>query len=100
MTASRIASVTGDRYVGANLEQTLEDLERQDIHCQRGNQYEKDERLKALTDGTLNDVRFFICFTESSSLVGVSRNMTYIVAQYGKVLRIRGNDRANSYLWQ
>jgi len=99
-TSARISAITGDRYVSQDLEAVLADIERQDIHCVRSTREETDERLKALTDGTLQEVRFYHCCTESDSLAGVSRRMTFLVAQYGKVLRVHGNVDASSYVWE
>ncbi|MGB3211081.1 MAG: hypothetical protein WBB19_10285 [Desulforhopalus sp.] len=96
----KIANVTGDRYVGRDLAATLSELDQKGIYCSRSSREESDERLKALTDGSLDEVRFYQCITESDSIVGVSRNVTYMVAQHGKVLRINGNVPASSYIWQ
>lgn len=99
-TSSKIASITGNKYVDKDLKETLTDLDNKGFYCHRSTTEESDERLKELTDGTLNEVQFYYCYAEMDNFMGVTRSLTFMLSQYNKIIKINGNVPASTYLWQ
>ncbi|MFW1533266.1 hypothetical protein ACEV8P_07545 [Vibrio parahaemolyticus] len=86
-------------YAHMDIQSALQDFKANGYFCSRYKKAESDERLKVITDGTLNEVQFYICDIEDSDAMCVSRAGTNLVSQYGVVIRANGIHESKTCLW-
>ncbi len=87
---SKVQDTINKDYSGKELGEVLSELKSDGYFCYRNKKVESDTRLKAITDGTLDDVEFYVCNLEDSDAFCVVTAGTNVVSQYGKVLRVNG----------
>lgn len=99
MPTSEISNVTTANHAGKNTDVFLKEMNDKGLFCQRLPKLESDQRLKTVTDGTLNDVQFHECMAESDGFFCIARAGTFIISQYNKVLRLNGLNTSKVCLW-
>jgi len=86
---------------GQQLEEALSIVKNEGLVCERLEHLESDVRFKTVTDGTLNQLRSYKCEYEESTNVGMCQKSSrlFILAQYGKVIKVTHGSSANACLW-
>lgn len=95
----KLQKATSGTYVGEPIESVISGMTQHGLFCQRRAKLESDPRLKAVTDGTLNEVEFYECIAFKDSGLCVHNASTYVLSQYGKLVRINGSATSKSCLW-
>lgn len=97
--ADKISYISKHNYAGESVDKFLSQMSKHGLFCQRLSKYEKDTRLEKFTDGTLKDVGFYQCIASDDGGLCMHNVATYMMSQYGKVIRVHGNQTSKSCLW-
>lgn len=96
---SQVRTAAESTYKGEPVPQFLSHMAKHGLFCQELAQYEHDPRLKKFTDGTFKDVGFYQCLAAKDGGLCVHSEATYMLSQYGKVIRVAGLQKAKNCLW-
>jgi hypothetical protein len=97
--SEKIQQTISQNFMGKDLNVVLDGLKTNGYSCFRLKRVENDDRLRAITDGTLKDINFYICSLEDSGIGCVAIAQTNLVSQYDKVIRINGLQEETNCVW-
>lgn len=79
---------SNNEFKGWEVRKALDYLTSKGLNCRRTHANDTDERLKVLTDGTLNEVRTYQCSMDGKTQLGLCYNehSLFVVSQYDMVI--------------
>lgn len=99
MPTEKMDQIKSINHHGKSTSTFLQEMEDKGLFCQRLERFESDNRLKSITDGTLNEVQFHECMAESDGFFCVARSGTFITSQYNKVIKVNGTNNSKTCIW-
>lgn len=97
---SKTKNISASNHAGENTSNFLEDMRIKGLFCQRLTKWERDPRLKVVTDGTLNEIEFNSCIAQSEGLFCLASSGILVLSQYGKVISVRNDKNTSNCIWQ